>query len=288
VWAIVPFLLFSVAGSKRAVYLLPSFPAYAMLIAAAWARVVRERPAPVAASALFAGAATSAAVVALAAMLVLAGTAGLAPEDHLRGLVSHADVANVAPMMEATREHRAVVIPCAIAMLAAAWIMIRAGRSGRWARVLGATAVAMLALSVTVSTTLLPALASKRSHRAFLARVEQLAPQSSPLSFYRSFDYGAVFYRGAPIPVRQALTDVPEIDGAWLLTQPAQLPALAEEARQLDTGANGAAGAYEVRLATADGMKAFASEDVGSSSSLVLVRIERRIDGQEHERAGGN
>jgi hypothetical protein len=275
VWGGVTFALFSLAGSKRAVYLLPAYPAYAMLLAAAWTRVMNERPGAKAGLALAVGAIASAALLTLVGLLVLAGTAGLPLDGWLRGLVSAADVNNVTPMLAATREHRAVVLPCSVAMLAAAWITLRSMRRSRWDLVVAATAVAMLALSATVSTTLLPAMAAKRSTRSFLERVETQVPLGTPLSFYRAFDYGAVFYRGAPIPVRSTLADVPEIDGAWLLTWPAFLPDLKEEVRKLDTGGE-AAGAYEVE-------EAIASEDVDPSdrSSLVLVRIVRRI-GDEH------
>jgi len=279
VWAVVPFLLFSVAGSKRAVYLLPAYPAYAMLLAGAWTRVFERSPGLKSRAALLAGSALSAVLLVVVGVVVLAGSAGLPLDGWLRGLVSDADVNNVTPILEATREHRIVVLPCALAMLGAAWVTLSAARHGRWARVVAATVVAMLALSATVSTTLLPAMATKRSTRSFLVRVEQKVPLTTALSFYRAFDYGAVFYRGAPIPVRQALTDVPEIDGAWLLTWPAFLPALAEEVRKLDTGGS-AAGAYEVE-------EVIPSEDVDPSNrtSLVLVRIVRRIG---DERSDGN
>ena len=275
VWGGVAFVMFSLAGSKRAVYLLPAYPAYAMLIASAWNRVIHDRPGGKAGLALAAGAAASAALLTIVGVVVLAGAAGVPLAGWIEGLVSDADVNNVTPMLAATREHRAVVLPCCVAILAAAWMTLRSLRRGRWDRVVAATAVAMLALSATVSTTLLPALAAKRSTRSFLARVEQQVPVTTPLSFYRAFDYGAVFYRGASIPLRSTLADVPEIDGAWLLTWPAFLPALAEEARKLDTGGE-AAGAYEVE-------EAIASEDVDPSdrTSLVLVRIVRRI-GDEH------
>jgi len=279
VWALVPFVLFSIAGSKRAVYLLPAYPACAMLIAAGWTRVLRAGPGPLGGVLLMAAAALSAALLAVTAATLLAGVAGLALEGWLRGLVSDADVNNVVPMLEAAREHLAVVLPCSAAVLACAWITWHSARRGRWARVFAATAVAMLALSATISTTLLPALASKRSTRSFVQHLQTVVPQSAALSFYRAFDYGAVFYWGVPIPVRQALADVPNIDGAWLLTWPALLPALTEEVRRLDTGGE-AAGAYEVD-------EAIASEDHDPSnrSSLILVRIVRRI-GDEH--SGGN
>jgi len=275
VWGVVAFVMFSLAGSKRAVYLLPAYPAYAMLIATAFGRVMRERPGAGAGVALAAGAAASAVVLTIVGVVVLAGTAAVPLDGWIRGLVSDADVNNVTPMLAATREHWAVVVPCGVAMLAAAWITLRALRRSRWDLVVVATAVAMFALSATVSTTLLPAMAAKRSTRAVMARVEQHVPLTTALSFYRAFDYGAVFYRGAAIPLRSTLADVPEIDGAWLLTWPAFLPDLAEEVRKLDTGGE-AAGAYEVE-------EAIASEDVDPSdrTSLVLVRIVRRI-GDEH------
>lgn len=279
VWGVVPFVLFSLAGSKRAVYLLPAYPAYAMLVASAWRRVIRGEPGPASVALLRAGAVLCAVLFTLVAAVILAGTSGIPLDDWLRGIVSDADVNNVAPMLEATREHRAVVLPSAAAVLGAAWALAAGARRRQWQRVVVATAVGVLALSATVSTTLLPAMATKRSTRSFVALVEQKVPADAPLSFYRAFDYGAVFYRGAPIPVRQALSDVPEIDGAWLLVWPAFLEELREEARKLDTGSE-AAGAYEVE-------EAIASEDVDPSdrSSLVLVRIVRRIG---DERSDGN
>jgi hypothetical protein len=250
-----------------------------MLLASMWTRVFASGAGGPGSVLLLAGAAATAAVVALAGVLEIAGAFGVPVASWLEGIVSDADVNNVVPVLQAMAEHRVVVLPCAAAMLAAAWLLVRAAREGRWVRAVIATAAAVFALSATMSTTLLPALASKRSARAFLARVEEAVPASVPLSFYRAFDYGAVFYRGAAIPVRQALSDVPEIDGAWLLTWPAFLPALAEEARRLDTGGE-AAGAFEVE-------EVMASEDHDPSdrTSLVLVRIKRRIG---DERSGGN
>ncbi|HXC50697.1 MAG TPA: glycosyltransferase family 39 protein [Candidatus Limnocylindrales bacterium] len=271
VWGAVTFGIFSLAGSKRAVYLLPAYPAYAMLIARAWTSVMRSRTAPVAAALFVAGAVLSAALLVAVAIVVVAGAAGVPIDGRLAQFVSNADVNNVTPVLEATREHRAIIIPLGLVMLSAAWVTVRSAQGQRWARVAAATALAMIVLQATLSTTLLPALASKRSARSFINHVQELVPVEVPLSFYRAFDYGAVFYRGAPIPVRQALTDVPEIDGAWLLTWPAFLSDLSEEVRKLDTGGE-AAGAYEVE-------EAIASKDVDPSdrTSLVLVRIKRRI-----------
>jgi 4-amino-4-deoxy-L-arabinose transferase-like glycosyltransferase len=275
VWGGLTFVMFSLAGSKRAVYLLPAYPAYAMLVAYAWNRVFAAGASGFASVALMAGAVASVAVVALAGLLEIAGALGVPLAAWIEGFVSDADVNNVVPVLEAMTRHRLVVLPCAAVMLACAWTMLRAAQRGRWVRVFVATAAAVFALAATVSTTLLPAVARSRSARDFLARVEQQVPVTTPLSFFRAFDYGAVFYRGAPIPYRESLADVPEIDGAWLLTWPAFLPALAEDVRRLDTGGE-AAGAYEVE-------EVISSEDHDPSdrTSLVLVRIKRRI-GDEH------
>jgi 4-amino-4-deoxy-L-arabinose transferase-like glycosyltransferase len=281
VWAVLPFLLFSVAGSKRAVYLLPAYPAYAMLIALGWNRAAQSEGVGPSTRLLQGGALVSAALLTLVGVVVLAGSSGLPVDQWLRGLVSDADANNVAPVVEAMREHRVVTLSSAASMLGGAWATLVAARRARWLRVVAATSLSMLALSAAVSTTLLPALASKRSPRAFLASVERVVPVTTPLSFYRAFDYGAVFYRQAPVPVRQALTEVPEIDGAWLLTWPAFLPDLSEEARRLDTG-SGPAGTYEVEKVLPAGA---GDLDPSDRTTLVLVRIVRRIG---DERSDGN
>jgi 4-amino-4-deoxy-L-arabinose transferase-like glycosyltransferase len=278
VWGLLTFVLFSLAGSKRAVYLLPAYPAYAMLFGVAWTRAMRDGAEGPAALLLRGGAILAASVVGVAAFVLVAGITGLPIERWIEGVVSDADVNNVVPMLDAARAHRGLVFACAALLGAAAWVAVRAQSEQRWARVFAATTMSMLALLATVSTTLLPATASRRSARSAMIRINSIVPAGSGLSFYRAFDYGAVFYRGSPIPLRTALTDVPELDGAWLLTWPAYLSDLQEEARRLDTG-GAASGAYEVE-------EALPSEDHDPSdrTSLVLVRM-RRI-GDEH--SGGN
>lgn len=281
VWAVLPFAMFSVAGSKRGVYLLPAYPAYAMLVAGAWVRVFHDGADTLSSRLLKTGAFVAGALLGLAGLLLLTAASGLPLEPWLRVLVSAADVNNVGPMLEAASEHRAVVLPCALLLLGCAGLTIRSAGQDRWTRVVAAVAMAMLALTSTVSTTLLPALASRRSPRAFLESVEQQVPLGTPLSFYRAFDYGAVFYRGAPIPVRQALSQVPEINGGqgcettWLLTWPAFLPDLNEDARKQLTG-SGSAGTYAVETVLPSG-----DLDPSDRTTLVLVRIVRRI-GDEH------
>jgi 4-amino-4-deoxy-L-arabinose transferase-like glycosyltransferase len=271
VWGGLTFVMFSLAGSKRAVYLLPAYPAYAMLLGYAWNRVFAQGSSRGAAVGLMAGTVATAAILALAGVIEVAGAFGVPLAAWLQGFVSDADVNNVAPMLEAMARHRLVVLPCAVVMIVCAWTMLRAARAGRWVRVVAATGAAVFALTAVTSTTLLPAVARERSARSFLVRVESHVPPTTPLSFYRAFDYGAVFYRRAAIPVRESLAGVPEIDGAWLLTWPAFLPDLTEEVRRLDTGGE-AAGAYEVE-------EVIPSEDHDPSdrTSLVLVRIKRRI-----------
>ncbi len=271
-WGAVAVTIFSLAGSKRSVYLLPAYPAFALLVARAWTLLFEEGTVPRgAALALRAGAGLCAVLFALAAGVLIAAALGLPLASLLAAVIGKTDMHNVPALLAATVEHRWTVLPCGLVAAATAWSIWRAAGRGDWYRVVGATATAILAFSATVSTTLLPALAERRSSRAFVARLAAVVPEGAPLSFYRAFDYGAVFYRGSPIPLRSSLSHVPEIDGAWLLTWPSHLPALAEEVGKLDTGGE-AAGAYEVE-------EALASEDVDPSdlSSLVLVRIVRRI-----------
>lgn len=279
VWGGATFLLFSAAGSKRAVYLLPAYPAFAMLLARGWTLMLAEPPWGAARALLVGGAALATALLAVVALLLSAAALSMPVGPLLAPVLGATDLANLDAVLGAVRDERAGVLAAALVAGASAVVLWRSARADRWERVAMATAAAVLAVSATAASSVLPSLAARRSPRDFVARVGALLPAGTPLSFYRTLDYGAAFYRGAPIPVRKTLADVPEIDGAWLLTQAALLPGLREEARRLDTGGN-EAGAYEVE-------EALASEDVEAPDrvALVLVRIARRIGDDD---SGGN
>ncbi|HYB98298.1 MAG TPA: glycosyltransferase family 39 protein [Candidatus Limnocylindrales bacterium] len=277
VWLAVTVGLFSLAGSKRSVYLLPAYPAIALLVGRAWATLDEDCTEPSRARevSMTIGAAAIGVLATVAAMAVAAHLAGAQVAPMLAPLMSETDNANVPAALASIDAHQGLAALWAALVVAATAGMGFALRGGRCRAVMGCAAAIVMATAVFASTTLLPALAERRSSRGFLSRAEAVLPADAPLSFFGGIDYGAVFYRGRPIPTLERLADLSPIDGAWLLTRRASLPALATQAQEWKTG-HEASGTYDVAEVLAD---------QPSQSSLLLVRIVRR---PRDERSSGN
>ncbi|HYC56457.1 MAG TPA: glycosyltransferase family 39 protein [Candidatus Binatia bacterium] len=282
VWLAVTVVLFSLAGSKRSVYLLSAYPAAALLIGRAWVALDGDAAANAdettarAPHLLFlAGAGVLALAAALLSLGVLAHMSGLPVPSLLESVLSETDRANLPAALAALHEHRSVTLSWVLVSLVASAAMVRLAAIQRLRAAMACAAVLTMATASFASTTVLPALAQRRSSRTFLAHAGTALPPDAALSFFGGIDYGAVFYRGRPIPTLKRLEDLPQLDGAWLLTWRASLPdlaRLAEEQKLVD----GTAWAYGVEEVLGD---------QSSHSSLLLVRIVRR---PTDERSGGN
>jgi hypothetical protein len=69
-----------------------------------------------------------------------------------------------------------------------------------WGPVFTCLTVLMVATLLLVSSTFHPTLAQDRTFKPFMARVSRVVDAKTPLFFYRSFDYGALFYARRHIP----------------------------------------------------------------------------------------
>ncbi|MBI5504718.1 MAG: glycosyltransferase family 39 protein [Deltaproteobacteria bacterium] len=330
VWCSVTIAAFSLAGSKRGVYLLPAYPALALLAGQAWSLLARSRvsaspqshvdppgqdsqivadaaladppsdevghdlqieleaPPPPhdenatlsplsprwsrwSSVALAAGCGLVAIVTALPLLLVAAHLAGLPVSSALDLLLGNVDMQNVPAVLAGIDEHRGRLLVWCVATLGALAALIRSTRRQQWSQALACVATAVAVLAALTSSSVLPALARRRTPEPFVRRIAEVVPAGASLSFYGGFDYAAVFYRGTPIPFRARLSDVPEPDGAWLLTWRASLPALREEAGKLVISGQAAA-TYDVDEVLYD-----ADAQRPDRPSLVLARIVRRI-----------
>lgn len=290
VWVLVTMALFSLAGSKRGVYLLPAYPALALLAGQAWSALPwHDRPAgahgiePEPASnlatatssrwfavALRSGIVLVAFVMAVVLALVAAFFAGLPVIGALDVVLGNVDMQNVPAVLATFDEHRWRLLVWFAASAACVTLLLRSMRREQWSRALALVAASVVALAALTSSSVLPAMASRRTPEPFLRRVAEVVPAGASLSFYGGFDYAAVFYRGTPIPFRARLSDVPEPEGVWLLTWRASLPALREEAQKIETGGQATAG-YGVDEVLYD-----ADAERAARPSLVLTRIVRR------------
>lgn len=201
-WVLVVFAFYAIPASKRGVYLLPLYPALALLLACSFESLLRGELrfrllrftlilagaflAAVCGVAAFgaAGHAVSIPVVpAICSMLPMAGGADL----QRTGLVLSA--------------HAETLAVCFAAAAGASVLILLAARRRWWRLTFGAILLTVGILAVSVRCVILPEVAKERTRRNFVAEVRSTLAEPNQLSAYRSFDYGMVYYWGKPIPM---------------------------------------------------------------------------------------
>ena len=255
VWIVVVFAVYAVATSKRGVYLLGLYPAVALLLGGWWDERWRSRGGEdrwladlvrgvslVVAAALGVGL-LAAVLEGLNVPLMATAAPWLPPKGR-------AFVPLVSAALHAERGVLWGALAGAIgALYGTAW----AARGRRWAGIFVGLFLAAAAVIVAARQALLPAIARQVSPHAWMAEVREVVDPAVGLSFYKAFDYGAVYYwRG----------HIARYHGAWpdgappfVLTPEREWARMPEEVRQQ----------YErVRLAADDAYR--------SPKRLVLLR----------------
>jgi 4-amino-4-deoxy-L-arabinose transferase-like glycosyltransferase len=197
-WVATGWAFFALAAAKRSVYLLPLFPAVAMLLGAGVADPPKGGRLDTLARTL-AGAYLPAAL--LLAAVAGAYAAGLDPAALLQHWLRPDDAAAAAALLAAARAHRGVLAALGAATAAAAVPLARAVRGGRWRLLVLLVAALALAWTVVFESLVHPAIARDRSLAAFMDEVARRVPPEAPL--YASFppDPELRFY--APRPLRR-------------------------------------------------------------------------------------
>jgi 4-amino-4-deoxy-L-arabinose transferase-like glycosyltransferase len=206
VWAMVVFVFYAFAASKRGVYLLPLYPTACVLLGW-WAaqppsggqRWLRYGVAP-----LVWGIASAAALIAIgvtaqrAGVPLLPAIANLLPPRDAQPLVALAGLSP--PALE-------TLAALAAAATTGTVIAAVAAGTGRRRAAIGGLLVAVAAGSAAAQRVVLPAVAQAKSRAAFVRDVRRVIETSPDLFFYRSFDYGVTFYWNGHLPVHpQPLT----------------------------------------------------------------------------------
>lgn len=83
--------------------------------------------------------------------------------------------------------------PCVLALILAL-------NKEAWGWVFACLTTLTVVAFLLVQSTLHPTLAQDRTFKPFMARVSRMVDAKTPLFFYRSFDYGALFYARRHIP----------------------------------------------------------------------------------------
>src|SRR5262245_25360518 len=193
VWLATIFAFFSLASGKRGVYILPLFPAFALLFGAWWGSLDKH-------SLVYARWLTSAVayLVSVSVLLALVGMAFLIFESS--GEQEH----RILPLVRNSKGLNEVLsfltppsVPvwiCLVVFGAAALLILWSLPWEKWNGVFVGFAFMAAATNLFLKTTYYPAFASQRTLKLFAVRLGDNVDPQTPLLFYNSFDYGTIFY----------------------------------------------------------------------------------------------
>jgi len=226
VWIAATIGFYSLAGSKRAVYLLPAYPPAALLLGA-WidrhaassaARAGVSRSVVARISGMCAGAALT-----TIALVVAAQAVGLPLARLLEPWMNPKDADNLAVVARSLESHRVLVLAWATASLAAAAVVARSLARARTWPAFGAVATVIALTVATAGSVVLRDMAAAGSIRAFMQRVRRLVPAGEQLSFDPDVQYveylrpAAVYYADRPIGVGSSSREDSGANRVWIL-----------------------------------------------------------------------
>lgn len=198
-WIAIVCAFYAFATSKRSVYLLAVYPAVAMLIGWWFAQMSAPAARWYSTALRITGVAAAAAVAALLAVVLLQ-LSGVPILEMIGETLSPRDRANVLAVSRALAIDSRLTLAClALAAVGLLSFGIGCGR-GRPAAACGALFVAAAAITVLIRLSILPAIARHETLRDFMREAKAAAGPADATFFYRTFDYGAVFYSAGHLP----------------------------------------------------------------------------------------
>jgi 4-amino-4-deoxy-L-arabinose transferase-like glycosyltransferase len=194
VWLVATFVFFSLPLGKRGVYILPLYPAAAILFGAWWNAMTENAADGVRLTRWMGFSYVISSVAALGVISVyIANEAGLAIGQILTVPEKFAPVLHSAVGFRFTLTAITLVTVC---LMLLAWALM----GKRWTAVFGCLTVIALGQVLVMKLAYLPYEASERTLKPFVHRVNQRLGSTSSLLFYRAFDYGTLFYAHRHIP----------------------------------------------------------------------------------------
>jgi len=197
VWFLGVIVFYSIPASKRSVYILPAYPAGALLLGLVLGPGPEGAgPRRIAGWAFSA----SAVVLAVAGLITLLIALGVPLDRLVAPLLAAKDQQGVHAALLALRANPWIVLGAALVILAGAAATVRSAPGAHWLRASVGFSVALLALYAGVIAPVERGLAESRSFKPFLAEVRARIG-AADLGFFCAFDYGAVFYAQRHLPM---------------------------------------------------------------------------------------
>ncbi|MBI3248976.1 MAG: glycosyltransferase family 39 protein [Deltaproteobacteria bacterium] len=201
VWAVTVFLFYSAASGKRTVYVLPMYPALALLLGAWWQELRRGAvQLPAALSWLLQGGGYVCFLTVVAAVLLVLGQ--IFHYDLLaliRPLLHPKDQSNLPVFANVVARHPFAFVLWFGVVGPAALLLLQSLRRQAWGQLFAALVAFTFSTFLLVNNVFQPLVAEMRTFKPFMMRVTQQVG-GAPLFFYYAFDNGALYYAQRRIP----------------------------------------------------------------------------------------
>ena len=202
VWCVTVFAFYAFATSKRAVYLLPLYPAMSLLFGWWVTALIRQRASAPRLTATLAPVAWSSAIVFIVLALASAAQAlGLPVFAAAATLIIPAAAGEVPGIAGMARSHSiALSVLFSIATLGAAAAAL-ACHARRWGWLFLGALVSVSSVIVATRQIILPIVAAEQTRRSFANTLRRIVQEPAELASFRHPDYGTTFYWGRQIPI---------------------------------------------------------------------------------------
>ncbi len=198
IWLITVLVFFSLSLGKRGVYILPLYPAFALLIGAWWQRLGEGKPDNHRFTSWIGGFVAISYATGLAALcLYIAGQNGLANPRLFAALTQFKNVRQILGFLTPPSP---IVVACLMLFTAALFCLIWALSKKNWQIIFASLTGIAVAISIAMKSAIFPPIAFARTLKPFMERVTEKVDPKLPLLFFRGFDYGTVFYSHRHVP----------------------------------------------------------------------------------------
>jgi hypothetical protein len=199
IWFGCVFIFFTLSLGKRGVYLLPLYPAVALIFGAWWNKLeegqVQSSGLTRAITALLAfGCLLSFMIISL----YFAANYGLVSYRLVDALTRSK---NLSHSLRLLIPPSTLVVACLVLYAAGLFYLIWALLKKDWRAAFASVSSVAIAFTLLMKFVILPPVAYERTMKPFMARVTDKVDANAPIFFYHGFDYGAVFYARRHIPL---------------------------------------------------------------------------------------
>lgn len=201
VWSATILFFYSVAKSKRSVYILPLYPAMALLLGAWWQEL---RQGSTTLPATFFWLMRGSGYLCLILLGVTIASVflqifGYDPLALIRSFLHPKDQSNLPLFTGIVVAHLGAFLLWGIVVGLSAILLILGLQRRYWGWVFASLATFTVSLSLLVNTVFQPTVAATRTYRPFMERVVT-SVGDAPLFFYQTFDNGALYYAKRHVP----------------------------------------------------------------------------------------